>query len=401
MASKGKGDKKTWKRTYKDVTAAKAKANEVSTACEKDEYKYYLFGQGPSKGVLNCARFGQWVLKAGGVPIHIGFWKLPSSITKASETDESIQTVVSLKDLEAHASKLPAACQSKSEFVAAMAVDNAVKGSTGYIEEIGKSLEKYHKFTDPSLQVYVLKQAVGFMNGYLELLQKSGGTVYPERKRVEYLKKDFSQGLQAEVRALNDEVLKSPDSLWAGLVGNLDLLQKEVDQQLKVADQLFQFKDFDSLKDVDAVPSEFPPECQTQADFMGAMKISKKSIKGFDKYVQSMGRNLEKYHKFTDPILQTLALNGFVSAMEQYLDELHHKISWTDGKSSEWYKNAYEKHERVLYLREDVLKGFEAEIKAIKDKVTKSPDSPWADLVGDAENCEKVAGQLLKPKMTW
>ena len=83
IANKGVGQRKTWKVNRQAAELAKAKADEVEKSVA--DYRYYTLGKGPSKKkVMNCARFGQAVLKAAGIPIHIGWFKAPDLITQAS-----------------------------------------------------------------------------------------------------------------------------------------------------------------------------------------------------------------------------------------------------------------------------------------------------------------------------
>ena len=209
LASKGSGQKKTWKRTRADALKAKKRADEVEK--EASNYQYYLLGKGPNRRSLNCARFGQSVLKAAGVPVHIGFWKLPSKITRASATDESIQQVYTSRDLTSTVrNSMPDPFKTQSAFVAGAQLSSHA-GLLPLFEEAGKMLEKYNKFEEPILRYQPLKVVVGTMATFLiraaakeHAAGGSGG--YATEQTVQFVRDDFYNALSTEIDALVQEV---------------------------------------------------------------------------------------------------------------------------------------------------------------------------------------------------
>lgn len=232
---KGSGLKKTWKKKKTDAEAARKKAKEV--AAKKSEYKYYLLGKGPGKLALNCARFGQAVLKAAGIPIHIGFWKLPDLITRPSKDDESIQVAPTVSTVALQSSSFPDSCKTHRAFMA------ATKFSDGRdlenMARIGRHLEWYHRYGDPHMKVGQLESVATevqtFLKGRIRQDLENKTTTYATDPRVTFIRNDFFNAINTEATALKDEAEALIKLLSADTIGNAKQihLTKEVAPRVK------------------------------------------------------------------------------------------------------------------------------------------------------------------------
>lgn len=212
IANKGVGKRKTWKVTRQAAAKAKAKADDVES--KVDEYTYGLLGKKPSsKKVLNCTRFGQAVLKEAGIPIHIGWFKAPDLITRASTTDKSIQSVPTLADLAiTTTSEMPADCRKASSFLSAAHANNTTVG-IGSLSAIGQNIELYHRLQETALRaapfISAIKETRKFVRSAAidEYVSTRGSTdPYAHVATLQFIRGDFYTKLKLEAARFLAEI---------------------------------------------------------------------------------------------------------------------------------------------------------------------------------------------------
>lgn len=104
--------KKSWVVNSSQVEPAVNKAKELQA--EQEKYSYTLFGVSPfKKKVMNCAKFGEIILKAAGIKASSGsVFKIPSSLTKGK--NKGYENTLE-KDIEEYQKKKEVLKQEKFE----------------------------------------------------------------------------------------------------------------------------------------------------------------------------------------------------------------------------------------------------------------------------------------------
>lgn len=218
--------KKTWKKKREDAEKAVTKAEEIQK--NQANYTYYKLGRGPTlkNDVLNCARFGQRVLQAAGIDVHIGSAKLPSRITDPTKRDGAISKVYTSSDLKADAtSSLPDYCRKRSEFLTAVKRDP--HDSSGLaLAAAGGFLYQYHQHEETLLRAPALAGALDQVRDYVKaasiqefLAQRSDASATsPGSASLKFIREELYPALCTEVERLKQEVdadLKSIDDAKA------------------------------------------------------------------------------------------------------------------------------------------------------------------------------------------
>ena len=210
----GSPHKKTWKKKRSDAESALKKAEDIQKG--QADYTYYRLGRGPTlkNPVLNCARFGQRVLQAAGIDLHIGSAKLPSRITDPTRQNGAISNVYTSADLAADAqSSLPDCCRKRSEFLTAAKRDQNDRFGSA-LAAAGGFLYQYHQHPESLLRYPALVGAIDQIHDYVkstsieefvEQRRDSTATV-PGSASLDFIRKELHPALQIEVERLRKEV---------------------------------------------------------------------------------------------------------------------------------------------------------------------------------------------------
>ncbi|MDJ1184966.1 hypothetical protein [Roseofilum casamattae] len=182
IGSKGAGLKKTWKISKKNAKKALKYARQTSNNSDFYKYNRNLTTWTAKQNEINCALFGERVLKAAGIQISasgLGGFKRPDVLTeqkwktKNVETkDGSIPQVYSTDDINQQQivqnqtnSKLPKTCYTQEAFVELIDLSSEDTG----LSAAGKHLERYHMYSHPFVRIGHLTDAAAYIKSKLNM----------------------------------------------------------------------------------------------------------------------------------------------------------------------------------------------------------------------------------------
>lgn len=255
LAGLGSGYKKTWKKTRANAMAALQAAQQIQT--DQANYSYWKLGKGLpfTNNNMNCARFGQRVLQAGGVDLHINTLKLPKRITNPAVNNGAIANIYSTANLQTTArSQLPDYCRDPEEFLTASQV-TANDRNALFLSTAAGQLKQYHMYEETPQRTPYFISAINQLTGYAkaaasaEYVDRRSDPTAAANPSLAWLRTNLYDALRREATRLSLELRSDIRALQqAGLpTTDLDPLVAQIHEAMRKLAALMRFSSADAM----------------------------------------------------------------------------------------------------------------------------------------------------------